>query len=317
MSHPRHPYWRRVSRVVFVAFAGLVAWLLLRAARAIHWDDVRTALASLDAVTLATAAALVVLSYFVYGCYDLAARKYAHHTLSKVRTLLIAVASYAFSLNLGALVGAAGFRYRLYSRSGLGVGAISRVIVFSISTNWLGYVLLGGALFSLRCVPVPPGWEWGMDGLQWAGVAMLLLTLGYLVACHRLHGRMYHLRGHHFRFPELRLALVQLVLSCMHWSLMARVIDVLLPPQVPYATVLGVLLLAGIASAMAHIPAGIGVLEAVFVAMLGHAVPPTQVIAALLAYRALYYLGPLLVAIALYLGIEFRGRAAIAQRSPD
>ena len=68
---------------------------------------------------------------------------------------------------------------------------------------------------------------------------------------------------------------------------------------------------------MAHIPAGIGVLEAVFVAMLGHAVPPTQVIAALLAYRALYYLGPLLVAIALYLGIEFRGRAAIAQRSPD
>ena len=317
MSHPRHPYWRLASRVLFVAFLCLVAWLLLRAARAIHWDQVRTALVALDATTLATAAALVVLSYFVYACYDLAARRYAHHALPKSRVLMIAVASYAFSLNLGALVGAAGFRYRLYSRSGLGAGAISRVIVFSISTNWLGYVLLGGALFTLRCVPVPPGWEWGMDGLQWAGVVMLLLTLGYLVACHRLHGRMYHVRGHHFRFPELRLALVQLALSCMHWSLMARVIDVLLPPSLPYATVLGVLLLAGMASAMAHIPAGIGVLEAVFVAMLGHTAPSTQIIAALLAYRALYYLAPLLVAIALYVGLEVRGRSATARRSPD
>lgn len=317
MTRVRHPYWRRASRVLFVLFLVAVGWLLLRAARAINWGEVRAALTTLDATTLATAAALVAISYTLYGFYDIAARRYAHHALSNARVLVIACVSYAFSLNLGAAVGAAGFRYRLYSRAGLGVGPISRVIVFSISTNWLGYVMLGGVLFVLRLVPVPPGWEWGADGLQWAGAAMLLLTAAYLFACHRLHGRMYHVRGHHFRFPELRLAVVQLALSCMHWSLMARIIDVLMPDQVPYTTVLGVLLLAGIASAMAHIPAGIGVLEAVFVAMLGHLLPSPQVLAALLAFRGLYYLCPLLVAVVLYVGLEVRTHRATTLPSPD
>ena len=310
MARARHPGWRRVWRLASIVFLVLVAWLLIRAARSIHWDEVGATLASLQAGTLLAAGALVLLSYLVYGGYDLAARRYAQHALSTRRVLVIAFISYAFSLNIGALVGGAGFRYRLYSRSGLGVGAISRVIVFSVSTNWLGYVLLGGALFATRQVPAPPGWDWGTTGLQWMGVAMLLFTLAYLAACRWLHGHMYHLRGHHFRLPTLRLACVQLALSCANWSLMALIIDLLLPAQVPYPTVLGVLLLAGIASAMAHIPAGIGVLEAVFVAMLGHAVPPPQLVAALLAYRGLYYLAPLLVAVALYVGFELRSRNA-------
>jgi glycosyltransferase 2 family protein len=63
-----------------------------------------------------------------------------------------------------------------------------------------------------------------------------------------------------------------------------------------------------VASAIAHIPAGIGVLEAVFIALLGHEVPQPQMLAALLAYRACYYLGPLLVAIAGYTVLETRRR---------
>ena len=308
----RHPYWRRAARIAFFAFLALVGWLLVRAARAIQWEEVGTALTGYTATTLAAAGALVLVSYLVYGGYDLAARRYAHHTLSTRRVLIIAFISYAFSLNIGALVGGAGFRYRLYSHSGLAMGPISRVIVFSVTTNWLGYVLLGGALFATRSVPAPPGWEMGASGLQWAGGAMLAATVAYLAACHWLHGRVYHVRGHHFRFPSLPLALVQLALSCVNWSIMAWIIDLLLPAQVPYPTVLGVLLLAGIASAMAHIPAGIGVLEAVFVAMLGHAVPPPQLLAALLGYRGLYYLAPLLVAVALYLGFEARGKKVAA-----
>lgn len=310
MSRARHRWWRRVSRLASIVFLLLVVWLLVRAARSIRWDEVGATLANLQGGTLLAAGALVLLSYLVYGGYDLAARRYAQHTLSTPRVLVIAFISYAFSLNIGALVGGAGFRYRLYARSGLGVGPISRVIVFSVSTNWLGYVLLGGALFATRQVPAPPGWDWGTTGLQWVGAAMLLLTLAYLAACRWLHGRIYHLRGHHFRLPTVRLACVQLTLSCTNWSLMALIIDLLLPPQVAYATVLGVLLLAGIASAMAHIPAGIGVLEAVFVAMLAHVVPAPQLVAALLAYRGLYYLAPLLLAVALYAGFELRSRRA-------
>jgi hypothetical protein len=56
-----------------------------------------------------------------------------------------------------------------------------------------------------------------------------------------------------------------------------------------------VLLIAAIAGVMLHVPAGLGVTEAVFVAMLSHKVPEHQLIGALLAFRALFYLLPLVV----------------------
>ena len=50
------------------------------------------------------------------------------------------------------------------------------------------------------------------------------------------------------------------------------------------------LLVSSIAGVIVHIPAGIGVLEAVFIALLaGEHVSHGTIIAALLAYRMLYY----------------------------
>ena len=97
-------------------------------------------------------------------------------------------------------------------------------------------------------------------------------------------------------------------MAATNWALMAALLHALLPDALSYPTVLGVLLLASVATAMAHIPAGIGVLEAVFIALLGHLVPQPQLLAGLLAYRAFYYLGPLLLAVGAYLAFEARGR---------
>ena len=56
------------------------------------------------------------------------------------------------------------------------------------------------------------------------------------------------------------------------------------------------------------VPGGLGVLEAVFVASLGASVAAPQLIAALLAYRALYYLAPLVVAAVMHFTIEAKTR---------
>ena len=53
---------------------------------------------------------------------------------------------------------------------------------------------------------------------------------------------------------------------------------------------------------------GLGVLEAVFVMLLAQKVGEPQLLAALLAYRAVYYLGPLLVAAVMYAVMEARAR---------
>ena len=307
MTAHRHPKLRQLARVLFVVFLGLVAILLIRYARSVDWSQVAAAIAGYRASTLLAAASLTLLSYLIYCGYDLAARAYSGHALSTRRVMAIAFTSYAFSLNIGALVGGAGFRYRLYSHSGLGTSKISRIIAFTVATNWLGYLVLAGCVFASGTVVPPMGWEVGAVSLLWLGWLMLAVAAAYLAACRLSHGRVFHVGRHHFRFPSLRLALLQVALAVTNWSIMAAIVYLLMPEQAAYPNVLGVLLLAAVASAIAHIPAGIGVLEAVFAVLL-HALPQAQLLAALLTYRAFYYLAPLLLAIALYALFEAKGK---------
>ena len=123
---------RQIARVVFAVFLVLVAILLIRYARSVDWSQVIAAIDGYRLPTLLAAASLTSLSYLIYCGYDLAARAYSGHDLSTRRVMAIAFTSYTFSLNIGALVGSAGFRYRLYSRSGLGAGRISRIIGFAV-----------------------------------------------------------------------------------------------------------------------------------------------------------------------------------------
>jgi uncharacterized membrane protein YbhN (UPF0104 family) len=317
MTRVRHPMWRRLRHVAFAAFLVLVAVLLVRAARGIAWHEVWAVLRALQPSTLALGLGLTAASYLVYGGYDLAGRAYAVHALPARRVLAIAAVAYAFALNIGALIGGAGFRLRMYAHEGVPLGKVTRVIVFAAATNWIGYLVLAGALLASGRVSLPPALA--VHGLEDAtvlralGGVMLALGVGYLVACRATHGRIFHVRGHHFRFPSVRLALLQIALSVLNWSLMGAVVHTFLP-QAGYAAVLTALLLASVATAMVHIPSGIGVLEAVFIAMLGHVVPAPRLIAALLAYRACYYLVPLACATLGFAVMELRGRRATLAR---
>ena len=99
---------------------------------------------------------------------------------------------------------------------------------------------------------------------------------------------VWRVRGHELRLPSLRLALLQLAMASVNWILIATIIYLLLERQLPYSTVLGVYLVAAIAGVITHIPAGLGVLEATFVALLSHQIASSELLAALLAYRARY-----------------------------
>ena len=88
---------------------------------------------------------------------------------------------------------------------------------------------------------------------------------------------------------------------------MGGVIWFLLEQQLPYPTVLAVFLVAAVAGVITHVPGGLGVLEGVFLALLSHRISQDQLLGALLAYRALYYLLPLIAMLA-DVGLELRAR---------
>jgi uncharacterized membrane protein YbhN (UPF0104 family) len=88
------------------------------------------------------------------------------------------------------------------------------------------------------------------------------------------------------------------------------VVYALLQQRVPFPAVVCSLLAAAVAGVITHVPAGLGVLEAVFVALLSHLVPKEELLASLLIYRAMYYLLPLMTATLLYVVLEARAKKA-------
>lgn len=211
-----HPRWRMAKRVLTVLFFIAVIILLVIYAQKVDWQDVWKVIRGYDRLALFSAIALVIVSYLIYGCYDLLGRAYCGHKLAKRQVMLVSFICYAFNLTLSTWVGGIGMRYRLYSRLGL---------------------------------------------------------------------------------------------SAANWMAMGAIIWLLLGSEINYFLVLGVLLVSSIAGVIIHIPAGIGVLEAVFIAMLsGEDISKGAIIAALLAWRALYYFLPLLLATVAYLLLESRAK---------
>ena len=301
--------WKRSKRPLSLVFLAFVAWLLVRQARMIEWHEVGRALLAYPAATLGLAAALTALSHCCYCCFDLVGRAYAGHRLATRHSMAVAFVSYVVNLNVGTLIGGVGFRFRLYSRLGLDGATIMRVIGASIATNWLGYVGLVGGLLVTRTLELPNDWTVGTTTLQALGGVFIAAVGGYLCLCLATEQRHWVVHGHQVDLPSGGIAVTQWLLSSVNWMLMAAIIYTLLEQRVPYPTVLGVLLLSAIMGVMAHIPAGLGVLEAVFITLLGDVVPRHELLAALLAYRALYYLAPLLLAGLVYARLESRAKA--------
>jgi len=295
-------YWFR--RGIFILFLTLVALLLVRYARAVNWRAVGAAIAGYERGLLASAMALAALSYTLYATQDVLGRVYTRHRVPKRRIMAIAIVSYAFNLNFGSLVGGAGFRYRLYSQCALPPSTIARLFAFAVATNWSGYVLLAGILFGTRSVAIPPQWAIGAAGLQIVGLLLLLGAVSYFVACALSHGKVWHVRGHEIRLPSLGLALLQVLVSSANWLVIGALLWLLLHRQIEFTTVLGALQLGAIGGAITHIPAGLGVIEVVMVTMLGGRLPEPEILAALLTYRAIYYIAPLLIALLMYVRFE-------------
>lgn len=302
------PWWPWTRHVLTLAFFALVAWFSIRYARNVDWAEVWQTILATPRHVLLAAIAGVAASYALYCSFDLLGRRYTGHTLPKFKVWQVNFISYAFNLNFGSLVGGVAFRYRLYSQLGLNYATVTRVLTLSMLTNWLGYLMLAGIVFTVAPLPLPPHWKMDSHGLQLLGIALLAAALAYLLLCGWSKRRSWSLRGHELIVPPPKMALLQLALSCANWMIMAAAVYVLLQERIEYAQVLSVLLIAAVAGVITHVPAGLGVLEAVFIALLSHQVPESQLLGALLGYRALYYIAPLLAAAFLYLTVEVRAR---------
>ncbi|PTS96844.1 YbhN family protein, partial [Pseudomonas sp. HMWF006] len=239
-THSKWSRWKRPLTLLF--FLALIVLLTLFATR-IEWAEVLQTLADFKVRTLIIAAGLTLLSFLTYASFDLIGRTYIRQDLTWKQILPVGIISYAFNLNLSAWVGGIAMRYRLYSRLGVSKGNIAKILGLSLATNWFGYMTIAGVVFSSGLVRMPPGWKLSSDALQGVGILLLLISAGYLAACQFSKRREWSIRGVEINLPSLRMAVLQLLLGALNWSLMAAVIFTLLPSKLDYPLVLGVLLI--------------------------------------------------------------------------
>lgn len=304
--------WGWFKRVAPWGLAALVLALVAGQARTVDWPAVWQALQSLSPAHLAAAAMLALASYGLYAAFDLIGRRLTGHRLTAGRTLGTAAISYAFNLNFGAWVGGLGLRLRLYSRWGLAVPTVLQVIAYSMATNWLGYLWVGGAVLLWTPPQLPSAWmAWTPPeaGLRAVGLAMVAAALAYLALCRFSRQRQLTWRTHPLALPSGRLAALQALAGGANWMLIGAIAWLVLGGRIDYASVLGTMLLAAVAGVATHVPANLGVLEAVVVATLGTRLPTHELLAAMVAFRATYYLLPLALALPAYGLSEAAARA--------
>jgi phosphatidylglycerol lysyltransferase len=255
------------------------------------------------------------LSYYLLTTYETLGLAYLRRAIPYPRILLNSFIAYAFSHTLGfaAFTGAA-IRLRLYASSRISAIDVATVSAFCSFSFGIGLATISG--LSLVLAPghaamllhLRPEWS------QLVGLLLLAAVTAYAFwAC--LGRGTLEIRGWALRPPGPAIGLAQIALGVLDLSLSCAVLWSLLPAPVSYVTFLGVYAAAVIAGIISHIPGGVGVFEAVILLTLP-GVPTDALLGSLLAYRAVYYLVPLVFGTVLFGSKEVaaqRGRIARAQ----
>jgi phosphatidylglycerol lysyltransferase len=319
VSAQRQPGRERFGPLLAVAlFAGAVA-ILHRELAAYTYRDIAAAVARIPGVRLAQAAGLTALAYSVLPGYDAVALSYVRHRLPFRRIAFGSIIAYSLSQTLGfALVTGGSVRYRLWSSWGLSSAEVAGAVTFIAFSFGLGMLLASGVVFLLVPADTAALLHLPFRSLAPLGALNLALVATY-VAWTLVRRRPIRLFGRILPVPAPRLVAAQLTVAALDWTLAGATLFALLPAgRPPFATFLGLYLIAQFAGILSHVPGGLGVLETLLVLLLKPYLPASDILGALVAYRGVFYLLPFAVGVFL-LGVHesrpYRTRAAVMART--
>ncbi|MDP8964783.1 MAG: lysylphosphatidylglycerol synthase domain-containing protein [Cyanobacteriota bacterium] len=284
--------------------------------REYNYRDIFNSLVSLPPIRLYLAIGLTSLSYAAMAYYDTVSFRHIGNFINYKKVLFTGFISAAATNTVGfAFLTGSAIRYRYYSTWGVSAIEIAQVIAFENVSFCLGLFTVSGLMFLFNPLVIPPQLHLPFLSLRLLGVVFLLIVATYIVGS-ILSKKSLIISGHEFRFPSLRIALIQVGLSSLDWLLAGAVLYVLLPftASLSYWGFLGIFLLAMIAVVVSNVPGGLGVFETVILLLLSPKIPATTVFGSLLAYRGVYYFLPLGVATGLMGFYEIAER--LKRRSP-
>ncbi len=305
----RNTGWSRIR-----PWAAAVAMLLLFAAALVvlrrelagtGYQRIMASVAAVPTRQVIEALGATALAYLMLAGYDLLALRYIGARIAPWRVLASSSLSYGISQTLGfPLLTGNAVRVRFWTAWGLSTEDMARAAAFVSATFTVGIVTVcAGALL------VEPEDMLSVLHLQWmaarvAGAALLLVPMAWLAWSWR--GSPLRIAGWEFAVPAPRLAVSQAVVAVLDWAAAGLVLWVLLPaaPALSFLSFLAAFVLAQTMGVVSHVPGGLGVVESVMVLALQPFLPAQETLAAMLAYRAIYYLVPFVASAVALMALE-------------
>ncbi|WP_020677786.1 bifunctional lysylphosphatidylglycerol flippase/synthetase MprF [Geopsychrobacter electrodiphilus] len=306
---------RLLPLMVLVLFIAAL-WVLHGVLRQFHYHQVVVQLRAIPASQVLAALGLTILSYLIMTAYDQLAVHYIRHPLPKGKVALASFVSYAFSNTIGlSLLTAGSIRYRLYSAWGLSTEEIARLVTFTVLTFWLGIVTVGGITFVTEPLALPVLEHLSIHSARPLGLLFCGLVVGYLLVIF-MRNSPFRFRNWELPLPTLRLAGAQVLIGALDWALAGSVLFVLLPThaKLSFPQFLAIFLLAQVVALISHVPGGLGVFESM-VLLSAPEIPADVLLGAMLIYRAIYYLLPLMLAALLLGGNELLQRKRLIKQA--
>ncbi len=229
--------------------------------------------------------------------------------------------TYALSHNIGASVFSGGMvRYRAYTAKGLTAAEVAVLVAlcsftFGFGTILLlGLVLVGEPHILKPLASLSPYFAVSEGVARIFGFAMLAFCAIYTIGAW-LHFKPMKIGGFELIYPRLPVVARQYLAAPLELLGAAGIIYFALPEQgnPGFFIVLGAFLISFSAGLLSQVPGGVGVMEAVFLAVMP-GMPAPAVFAALLVWRLFYLIIPLVISLPVVLLFE-RWRLSETARS--
>lgn len=304
---------RYVGPIVAIALIASASVVLWRMVTSIALADVERAIADMPPWRIVAAFVLTAIGVASLAGYDMLAVKVVRSRppISLQRAAVTGAIANVFANALGfPLLSGGSARYRLYSMVGASLSVVGRVIAMSWVTMWTGILAVLGLFLLLAPHDAPA--VFANHGIDMAIGGILLSALAGFVFWVGRKRRAIRLGGWTIRLPGPGIAVGMVVVGSVDLLTAAGALWVLLPADAApdlarYIVTYTVGLIAGIA---AGTPGGIGVFEAAIVTGL-HTGERPDVAASLILFRVIYFIVPLILALALMGAVEWRHRRMV------
>ncbi|GEO80046.1 bifunctional lysylphosphatidylglycerol flippase/synthetase MprF [Pararhodospirillum oryzae] len=305
--------WISSHRTALVSLATVAVLILVSVTiaslvREVHYQDVLAALRETTATHVIQAIGLTAIGFLALSFYDVAALSFIGRPLPYRAVSLTAFCAYAVgnTAGFGPLTGGA-LRLRFYGSYGLEPEDAAKVIVFVTTAFGLGLTTLSAAALAWTADDIAP----------FIGLPALPVRVGAVITLAAIVGAFIWValtkektlgRGRFsVRLPHPRLVLGQLAATVVDVLACAGVLWVLMPPvPLSFAAFVALFTVALGLGVLSHVPGGLGVLETILLATLSDSVPVDDLLGALILFRVIYYILPLVLAAVVVTGVEVR-----------